>query len=160
MEESGKFIEDFYVYKENGIIVVNAYPKQLHYIRKFLSKVNANSTQQVLIEAKVLEVELTDEFNNGIQWDLLKSNLRYSSLPGSGNAVQALSDVHKSLLSSSQDLISGSLSAKVSNRSGFNAVMQALAAQGKVSVISSPRVLALNNQRALIRIFKSYKHIK
>ena len=125
--------EGFYVYKESGLIVVTAYPKQLRYIEQFLSKVNKNSTSQVLIEAKVLEVELRDEFNTGVQWDLLKQNLRYTSFAALNSPILGNGAIH------------------ISNNRGFNAVMQALSSQGKISVISSPRVLALHNQRALIK---------
>ena len=151
-EGEAKKIEDFYVYKESGLVVVTAYPRQLRYIKNFLDKVNGSSTAQVLIEAKILEVELRDEFNQGIQWDLLKKSLRYTSFSSLAKAIPSNSSVHNTFnLGSEEDLIAAALSGRVSNKSGFNIVMQALAAQGKISVISSPRVLALNNQRSLIK---------
>jgi MSHA biogenesis protein MshL len=151
-ENSEQNLEDFYVYKESGLIVVTAYPRQLQYIKRFLSKVNNTSTQQVLIEAKILEIELTDEFSNGVQWDLLKKKLYFSSFSAANGLLQGVNDVHNTKnFSSENNLVSGILSAQVNNKNNFNIVMQALSAQGKVSVISSPRILALNNQRALIK---------
>lgn len=144
--------EDFYVYKESGLIVVTAYPKQLKYIRDFLSKVNRNSTRQVLIEAKILEVELNDEFSNGIQWDTLKRKLYYTSLSPITGTISNINDLHNTQnLSSADDLLSSSISGKIIGGNNFNAIMQALSSQGKISVISSPRILVLNNQRALIK---------
>jgi len=150
--ETDQPLEDFYVYKESGLVVVTAYPKQLSYIRNFISKINNDSTRQVLIEAKILEVELKEEFNNGIQWDLLKKNLTYSSF-GAANAVfPKIAGIHNTQsLAAGNDLQSSVLSGKLNNKNNFNIVMQALASQGKISVMSSPRILVLNNQRALIK---------
>lgn len=151
-ENSEQNLEDFYVYKESGLIVVTAYPRQLQYIKRFLSKVNNTTTQQVLIEAKILEIELTDEFSNGVQWDLLKKKLYFSSFSAANGLLQGMNDVHNTKnFSSENNLVSGIVSTQVNNKNNFNIVMQALSAQGKVSVISSPRILALNNQRALIK---------
>jgi len=145
-KKSDNSAETFSVYKESGLIVVTAYPKQLYYINKLLSKVGLNSIKQVLIEAKILEVQLRDEFNKGIQWDLLKKNLKYSSLA----SAMSNAEIHNNVLNTENNLINGTLSAKYS-RDGFNAIMQSLAAQGELSVISSPRLLVLNNQRGLIK---------
>lgn len=151
-QSSENALEDFYVYKESGLIVVTAYPKQLKYIKNFLDKVNQNSATQVLIEAKVLEVELRNEFSNGIQWDLLQKKLYYSSFGLLNSAIDSTENVHKVFnLSTEDDLPSNPISVISPNRNDFNVVMQAIAAQGKISVISSPRVSALNNQRALIK---------
>lgn len=150
--EADQNLEDFYVYKENGLVVVTAYPRQLKYIKKFLSQVNNSSTKQVLIEAKILEVELSDEFSNGIQWDLLRQKLYYSSFASLNATIPNIRDIHATNnLSTESDLISSVVSAKSPTKNNFNIVMQALASQGKISVISSSRIVALNNQRALIK---------
>ena len=150
--ETDQFLEDFYVYKESGLVVVTAYPKQLSYIRNFISKINNDSTRQVLIEAKILEVELKEEFNNGIQWDLLRKHLTYSSFGAADAVFPKIADIHNNqYIEAGNDLKSSVLSTKLNNNNNFNIVMQALASQGKISVMSSPRILVLNNQRALIK---------
>ena len=150
--ETDQFLEDFYVYKESGLVVVTAYPKQLSYIRNFISKINNDSTRQVLIEAKILEVELKEEFNNGIQWDLLRKHLTYSSFGAADAVFPKIADIHNNqYIDAGNDLKSSVLSTKLNNNNNFNIVMQALASQGKISVMSSPRILVLNNQRALIK---------
>ena len=72
-------------------------------------------------------MSLIKEYN-----DLLKKNLKYSSLASSVSN----SEIHNNVLNTENNLINGTLSAKYS-RDGFNAIMQSLSAQGELSVISS-----------------------
>jgi MSHA biogenesis protein MshL len=143
--------EDFYVYKESGLIVVTAYPKQLKYIRDFIAKVNRHSTQQVLIEAKILEVELNDEFSNGVEWEAIKAKLNFTSLTSLNQTIGSVHSLHKTVSLNSSNDFSGGFSAILEKNGKFESVLKALSTQGKISVMSSPRVLALNNQRALIK---------
>lgn len=143
--------EEFYVYREGGFVVVTAMPYQHKAIRSFLDRVNKNSTRQVIIEAKILEVELSEEFSNGIQWDILKQDLKQSSLVAASSPFSTIKQLHGTAnltneTSSVNNVLSGRIAAK-----DFNLVLQALQTQGKISVISSPRISALNNQRALIK---------
>lgn len=151
--DSTQPLEDFYVYKESGLVVVTANPRQLSYIRSFLEKINNDSTRQVLIEAKILEVELNEEFSNGIQWDLLRKKLYYSSLGAVNSLLPNINTLHDTQnLAAGNNLQSSIISGKFTDKkNNFNIVMQALASQGKISVMSSPRILVLNNQRALIK---------
>ncbi|NRB10095.1 MAG: hypothetical protein HRU35_00520 [Rickettsiaceae bacterium] len=144
-------VEEFYVYRESGLVVVSAMPSQQRLIKNFLNKVNKNSTRQIIIEAKILEVELREEFSNGIQWDTLKNDLRQSSLAAVSAPFDSINNLHNTSNIAGDELslnnvLSGRIAAK-----DFNMVMQALKTQGKLSVISSPRIAVLNNQRALIK---------
>ena len=97
-------------------------------------------------------MELKEEFNNGIQWDLLRKNLTYSSFGTAEKLLPGISEIHNiQSFAAGSDLKSSILSGKLNNKNNFNIVMQALASQGKISVMSSPRILVLNNQRALIK---------
>jgi MSHA biogenesis protein MshL len=135
------------VYKETGLVIVKAYPRAMRAVENFLNTVNKNSIRQVVIEAKILEITLTDDFNSGVQWDLLKQNLHLTSFAtkvtkNSGNALPEIV---------SGNSLSSFVRAGLGNRTDFKAVLQALSTQGKVSVLSSPRISTLNNQRALIK---------
>lgn len=117
---------------ESGIIIVRAYPEELQKVRKFLSQADATMNRQVLIEAKILEVQLKREYRFGIDWKLFGST-------GTGITPIANSnfgDVYK---------LAGH------HGNNFSAVLQLLSQQGNVSVISSPRVSALNNEKAVIK---------
>lgn len=143
----------FYVYKEAGLIVVTGSPKEHKNISNFLKKANANSVRQVMIEAKILEVTLNDEFATGIQWDLLKGNIYQNSFAALGEALPNINNIHNTpslstKVSTKTKMFSGGA---VKGSHGFNVIMQALSSQGQVSVMSSPKVSALNNQRALIK---------
>src|SRR5205085_5222992 len=93
------------------------------------------ATRQVQIEAKVVEVELRDEFSAGINWKAVLGNLT-----DSGTISQTLAPA-----------TSGGFTLAL-NVGDFSALLNAFATQGKVNVLSSPRVTAMNNQPAIIRI--------
>lgn len=140
------------IYRESGIVLVKAYPRTLQVVESFLNQINDNSIKQIVIEAKILEITLNEEFSSGIQWELLKKKLYMTSF----NAVTSpLQDTNK--LFNNTNLVSSNvpesniISAKFSNGTDFKSVIQALSSQGKISVLSSPRVATLNNQRALIK---------
>lgn len=139
------------LHRNTGMIVVKAYPSTLLLVEEFLNHVNANSLKQVVIEAKILEITLNDEFVNGIQWELLKKKLYMTSFTN-GNVKPDINKVFKDINLVSENLpISTLISGKITNGSDFAGVIQALSTQGKVSILSSPRVSTLNNQRALIK---------
>ena len=125
------------VYKDTGMIVVRAEPRALKNVERFLQKINKNSLRQVVIEAKILEVTFTNEYSTGINWNKFANKLTMQIPQISG-----------------QDNIS--ISAILTGRIGtpgqdFDGIINLLSSEGKVSVLSSPRVSALNNQRALIK---------
>lgn len=141
------------VYRESGIIVARALPRALKNIQKFIEKVNKHVLRQVVIEAKILEIELNDEFNRGVQWDLLKKMVYTSSLNNSPNTkLGSATDIANiTNVFSDTGLVSTVLSGKFTNKGNFDMVLQALSTQGKISVLASPRISALNNQRALMK---------
>ncbi|MDG1437249.1 MAG: hypothetical protein P8P83_05690 [Rickettsiaceae bacterium] len=103
-----------------------------------------------MIEAKILEVTLNDEFHTGIRWDALKKNIYQTSFSTINSIIpdRRTSHLTSNLQNSDNELVS---SGKIGGGKDFNLIMQALGEQGQVSVMSSPRVAALNNQRALIK---------
>lgn len=139
----------FYIHRESRVLVVNAYPKQIKNIKRALNRVNTQATQQVLLEIKILEVELKEEFQQGIQWNLKKNNLRYSSLnDAKGGGVN--NDSYYHLLSSGNGTVSGTLSGRII-AGGLESIVNTLYSQGEVSVLSSQRLMVLNNERGLIK---------
>ncbi len=142
------------VYRDSGVIVVRSYPRTLKHVEAFLSSITHKATKQVLIEAKILEVTLSDEYKSGIYWEMLKGKFKFSSFYNKeiigGRSAEDMYDKAQ-ISATDQGMASSVISAKLSNRTDFNSVIQALSIQGKVSVLSSPKIAALNNQRALIK---------
>ncbi|MCF8462753.1 MAG: hypothetical protein K9G11_02460 [Rickettsiaceae bacterium] len=124
------------IYKDSGVIVVRAEPRALKNVDKFVQRINRESLRQVVIEAKILEVELKNQYSTGINWTKFANQLTLTS-----NAVVNENSAISSLLTATIG----------SSASSFDGAIELLASQGKVSVLSSPRVAALNNQRALIK---------
>lgn len=126
-----------------GLVSVRALPDELKTIRHFLKISEDNLTRQVVIEARILEVTLSDEYQQGINWSQIVSNvgstnLSFSNSPGVlGNSIASALGGVASLTFSNKD---------------FSGVLNLLSTQGNIQVLSSPRVTAINNQKAVIKV--------
>lgn len=134
--------------KQAGIISVFA-PERLHkQISQYMDTVRRTVTSQVLIEAKVLEVSLTDEFSAGIDWNLtgLFNNRIQFGVDAVGSSVAPL------MVNPSDP----SLSLSALYTSGdLNAAVQAMSRFGTVRALASPRLTVLNNQSAVLNVAKN-----
>ena len=149
-----------------GIMAVRAMPDELRQVEKFLKAAQTAVERQVMLEAKIVEVELRDGFQSGIDW----SALRLGS--GSTSALGVLSGSSNRLVSGNRANLPGfsatgvpSLSDGVSlppagaglfglaiATTGFQAVLGFLETQGDVQILSSPRIATLNNQKAILKV--------
>ncbi len=126
-----------------GLVSVRALPEELKTIRHFLKTSETNLSRQVVIEARILEVTLSDEFQQGINWNQIAANVgstdfTFGSTAGVlGNGLSSALGGIASLTFSSED---------------FSGVLNLLSTQGNVQVLSSPRVTAINNQKAVIKV--------
>lgn len=126
-----------------GLVSVRAYPDELRMIRSFLSDTERNLTRQVVIEARILEVELSDEYQQGINWNQILTNI--------GSTDITFSNTSAALGNSISATLGGVTSLAFLNRD-FSGVVDLLSTQGNVQVLSSPRVTAINNQKAVIKV--------
>lgn len=138
---------NLFVNRESGIIAVRATIKQHRIIEQFIGEVVSSSKRQVLIEATVVEVTLSDTFESGIDWKILDTNGRSSFdfaqiLSGTTTAANATAP-ETGLLSYRN---AGSPLGDVS------ATLKLLRQFGDVQVLSSPKVIALNNQPAVLKV--------
>ena len=117
-----------------GLVIVHAYPDALRNIAKYLDDSQNIMGRQVILEARVLEVELNARFQSGVDWKIL--GLQQSGNQDFDTDITSFSNIFT--LSASGD--------------DFNAVINLLNAQGKVNVLSSPRISTLNNQKAVIKV--------
>lgn len=144
-----------------GIVMVRALPGELREVEAFLQAVQNNVVRQVVLEAKILEVELTDGFQSGINWFALGYNQKGQSLLGGMVGGSEVSEAGTSIFDVSSLAQAGStlegptglpfFSAAL-RLNDFAAFIELLQSQGDVQVLSSPRVATMNNQKALIKV--------
>ncbi|MDR3477045.1 MAG: pilus (MSHA type) biogenesis protein MshL [Gammaproteobacteria bacterium] len=135
-----------------GVVTVHAYPIELHRIARYLDRIQSNLQRQVIIEAKVLEVQLGDGFDSGIDWSLLGNPLQDdASLSQSGNGpntsgVSGSGAFANTLLQDFNPIFTVNL------KGSFRLLMKFLQTQGNVQTLSSPRISTVNNQKAVIKV--------
>jgi MSHA biogenesis protein MshL len=128
----------FAITKQSGIVSVFASDRQHKLVKTFLDAFRLRATTLVLIEAKVLQVDLNDEFATGIDW---------SQMNLTGLATVASSFPLPSLTPTPGGTFSGAIKA-----GDVRAAVQAISRFGTVRALSSPRVTVLNNQPAIVNV--------
>ena len=132
---------------ESGVIVVRATASQHDLVQAYLDQVSVSLHRQVLIESTIVEVELSDSYQSGIDFTrFLGQNLSGFSLSNVTNAafVAATSGVPGLLLSIGDQ--QGTAEADI------NVVVRLLKEFGDTRVLSSPKLMTLNNQTALLKV--------
>lgn len=127
----------------SGVAQITAPVRRHESLRAFIELVNRRITQQVEIEARLVEVTLRDEQKLGIDWDLAATAL--GSMSVQARAPLEVAGVGGTVLGAS------SFAATLSS-SRTTAVIQALKQQGEVTTVAQPRLRALNNQTAFIKV--------
>lgn len=149
----------------SGVVVVRAYPSELRAVEQYLKATQVMVERQVMLEAKILEVQLSERFQNGINWASFNGVNHRASLgvlqPGAtlgatgsssalaNNDLTALPGVAGSLAASALGNGFVGLAFQTAN---FAALLSFLETQGQVSVLSSPRIATLNNQKAVLKV--------
>jgi MSHA type pilus biogenesis protein MshL len=131
------------VNRQAGIITITANKRQHDKIKDYLERIKRSVSSQVLIEAKVLEVSLNDDYRSGINWSLTDDNVQLST---TGSFVNALTG-QDSLFA-----ISGLSKTPIGN---LEAAINFTQKFGTTRTISSPRLLATNNQQAVLTFAKN-----
>jgi general secretion pathway protein D len=132
---------------ESGVVTVRATSRQHEKIQEFIDRVITSSRRQVLIEATIVEVQLGDGYQQGIQWDRLRKDgsTKFSITPASvnsnvGTAVSPFT-ISFSQLGGAFDLAG---------------VVDLLQSYGTAKVLSSPRLSVMNNQTALLKVVENF----
>ncbi|TCS43183.1 type II secretion system protein GspD [Reinekea marinisedimentorum] len=121
---------------QTGLLVVSATTQEHAEIAQFLLDAQLILQKQVIIEAKIVEVVLDQEYNSGINWSFLNDNLSGGLSGDSLDGIDGVGGVFN--LSLSVD--------------DFTSVLELLDYQGDAQVLSSPRVSTVNNQKAVIKV--------
>jgi len=138
-EERAEITSTFTINKQAGIISAFATKKQHEQLRNYLKEIEKSVTSQVLIETKILEVQLRDEFNTGVNWDTL------DFLSG---------EVQVGFNAPAANPSTASPAAFTLGYTGndVTALIDALSSFGTVKALASPRLTVINNQSAVMNV--------
>jgi general secretion pathway protein D len=125
---------------ETGVLTIRATARQHERIREFLDRVVASARREVLIEATVVEVQLSRNYQQGIDWS--KLDFAGTGLTLRQRASGDISAPPSSLFELAYTSSGGSFAASIKLLEGF----------GDVRVLSSPKVSVLNNQTAVLKV--------
>ncbi|NVD07590.1 pilus (MSHA type) biogenesis protein MshL [Vibrio sp. JPW-9-11-11] len=138
-----------------SVITLRAYPDEIREVRDFLGVSQQRMHRQVILEAKILEVTLSDGYQQGINWSKAFSSNGTNYSIGQGSVVKdatgAIIPAVLPGLDAIGNLLGGQSNLVISSGS-FDAVLSFMATQGDLNVLSSPRVTASNNQKAVIKV--------
>lgn len=122
-----------------GLVTITAYPHELRAAREFIGQAQERLQRQVILEARIVEVVLNDEYQQGINWnDLFRAGNGSGSISFSGGEVSAGG--------------LGGVFGMTLDIGDFSGALNLLQTQGNVQVLSNPRVSAANNQKAVIKL--------
>ncbi len=120
--------------KDAGLVVVTGTMKQLNAVNEYISNLMHNLQKEVLIDVHIYSVELSSSHKTGIDWSNLSLSLNKSNVPLRGK------------------YIGGSLSVFNSASFTINGLLNFLSTNGNVNSISNPKIMTLNNQKAIISV--------
>jgi len=163
-EEDGRKVV---INSNSGVVIVRAMPNELRRVEEYLQVTQAVIARQVILEAKILEIELAEGFQNGVNWGALATQgTRNATIAQTGGGTifngLGLSEINGN--SGDVDPITGNLPSGTDTSAfggvfsvalrlhDFNGFIEALSMQGEVHVLSSPRVSTVNNQKAVIKV--------
>lgn len=126
---------------QTSMAIVKAYPHELKRVREYLELAELTARQQVILEAKIIEVSLKKEFEAGINWTAISSQAGLFN-----NVTSAGSDI----VEFDKDV--GEVFASIIEIKDIQQLLQLLESQGEVKVLSSPRISTVNNQKAIIKV--------
>jgi MSHA biogenesis protein MshL len=163
--------------RQAGVIVVRALPSELRGVTEFLKTMQVVVERQVMLEAKIIEVQLSDSHQTGVNWAAFSQGLNSrlaggvlspgATLTPSGTISAFTANSLDGTVSTSSLLSSnpaspaaiaagvgtpGTLFGLAFQTSNFAALISFLETQGNLQVLSSPRIATLNNQKAVLKV--------
>jgi len=137
---------------EAGIIMVRATGRQHEKVQEFLDHIMRSVRRQVLIEATIVEVNLSQNFQKGIDWQYLQSKNPQLAI-GAGSTSQAIDAVTGALIPVvGPAIVAGQMFTAAFREGGFTSAIELLELFGTTKVISSPKLSVLNNQTAILKV--------
>jgi len=159
----------------SGVVLVRALPGEIRTVEQYLRTIQAIADRQVMLEAKIIEVTLNDSFQAGVNWasfNGVSNRVTAANMqPGTGIGPTGLTGANgQPLTMNGAGLtgvipgVAGGIATATANTgnagffglalqtANFAALLNFLETQGSVSVLSSPRVATLNNQKAVLKV--------
>lgn len=138
---------------QSGIVIVKAAPASLYMVEKYLRASELVSARQVMLEAKILEVQLNDGYQSGINWASLRhATVGLNSINPDRTQPINLGGTVAQMLGGLIPGPSGSLFGLAFNDGDFGYIINLIKSQGTVHVLSSPRIATINNQKAVLKV--------
>jgi MSHA biogenesis protein MshL len=153
---------------QSGVIVISALPREIRQVEGYLRATQTIVDRQVMLEAKILDVTLSEQFQAGINWAAFKSGPNSNSAIGVAAPGSTLSPsvagVARALTADAATITPGQLGSVAATSLGkgfiglalqtsnFAALLNFLEGQGTVTVLSSPRIATINNQKAVLKV--------
>ena len=137
-----------------GLVIVRGMPSELRDVEAYLADAQDSLQRQVILEAKIIEVKLSDGFQSGIDWSALSKDGN-TFIGTSGTNSTSASEIITANASTAALLpgpSTGNLFTIGGSSSDFSGFIQLLSTQGDVQVLSSPRISTVNNQKAVIKV--------
>ena len=136
VSKEGKLV----INKLANTVLVTDLPINLKRIAEFLERIEGSVQRQVMIQAKIVEVALSDQYKMGLNWSAIgRLGSISGALSGGINIAQYLGTG------------TGVFQFGVSSQD-FTALLDAMAQQGQINILSSPKISTLNNQKAVIKV--------
>ncbi|MGO4892097.1 pilus (MSHA type) biogenesis protein MshL [Flavobacterium sp. W21_SRS_FM6] len=139
-EEQGKNVM---VTPQAGLVTVRAMPDEIRAVKNFLNVSEEIVQRQVILEARIIEVSLSDGYQQGINWNQILSHVGSTDVQFSTTSGSIGDNISAAL---------GNITSLSFINKDFSGVLSLLSTQGNVQVLSSPRVTAINNQKAVIKV--------
>lgn len=155
----------------SGVVLVKAMPNELRAVENYLKATQLIVERQVMLEAKIVEVQLSETSQSGVNWASFGGNNKKwavgSVMPGttlgstgaiSGNAGGVSGGTPATITpgSAAGSIVAGTLGkgffGLAFQAKDFAALLSFLETQGDVQVLSSPRVATINNQKAVLKV--------
>lgn len=148
---------------QSGVVVVRAMSDEIRNVAAYLKATQLSVDRQVILEAKILEVELNDRYQTGINWSAFNrtansiGSIGFVS-PGTNLTGPSVTTTDTGIIANAGTVVgaastaAGSLFGLAFQTSNFSALLSFLESQGSVNVLSSPRIATLNNQKAVLKV--------
>ena len=159
---------------QSGVVVVRALPQELRAVEQYLRATRLSMERQVMLEAKIIDVTLSTDYQAGINWALFNKRVALGQLStnsatatrlglspselGTGpGAAGLLADPTNRTIATATGAFAaanpaGAVFGLALQTNSFAALLNFLESQGHTQVLSSPRIAAINNQKAVLKV--------
>ncbi|HSI50527.1 MAG TPA: secretin N-terminal domain-containing protein [Ideonella sp.] len=144
-----------------GMVAVRAMPDELRQVETMLGAARMAIERQVMLDVKIVTVELREGYQSGIDWSVLRGRGAVGNTSGYGGNPLLVNNNGLPTLTQAADLATDALALPGAGgglfglslaTNGFAAVLGFLETHGEVQTLSSPRLATLNNQKAVLKV--------